>query len=492
MKKNLKIVSLILLGFILLTFRSEITRSQGAPFFTRSSDFSAIANSVDIPIPAGVNDFKLSWNTRGGLPTACTVRLMGGNTSGTYATTLVSAQTCTSDSFSIIFTGGVSHARIEMTAYTNPTGGITTVTLDTWKEISGVFGGAVNPGLYVLNQAGTANLAVNGLAAGADAVSNTEGSAITDSLNYAYNGATWDRLRTGLTTGASMTTGLLASGSYHMDSGSQFTPNGSIRFTADAGDGSQPQSVSSVLYNGTTWDRIRSANGADNTTGTGLLGTNPLLWGGVNYRRLSAISSLGDADSGVGTQANANVVFNGTTYDRVRGNQSDQVAGTGMLNTIPMLLDGSNLSRHRSASLANFTIATTLTSRNSIGVQLVEKPSRFSVISNPAAGSQATASIAAEASVRHVVDCVSFSAAANAAPAATLLTVNVRDGATGAGTVIWTWQIEIVAAIGQDVAPHSLCGLNLTGTTNTAMTVEFSAALANLVESVSFSGFNIN
>ena len=154
--------------------------------------------------------------------------------------------------------------------------------------------------------------------------------------------------------------------------------------------------------------------------------------------------------------------------------------------------DGVNWDRYRTASLANFPTAETLTSRNPTGVRLEEKSSRWSVVSNPAAGSQATASIASEASVRHIVDCVSFSASAGVAPALTALTLNVRDGATGAGTVIWTWTIEISATTGQDVVPHSICGLNLVGTTATAMTAEFSAGLANLSESVSISGFNVN
>ena len=46
-------------------------------------------------------------------------------------------------------------------------------------------------------------------------------------------------------------------------------------------------------------------------------------------------------------------------------------------------------------------------------------------------------------------------------------------------------------ATGQNVAPFELCGLNLAGTTNTAMTLEFSASLANLIQAVSLSGFNV-
>lgn len=139
------------------------------------------------------------------------------------------------------------------------------------------------------------------------------------------------------------------------------------------------------------------------------------------------------------------------------------------------------------------TSATSLSAAINNGSDLFEKGPRWSVFSNPAAGSQGTASKAAGgAGVRHVVDCVSFSAASVVAPALTALTVNLRDGATGAGTVLWTQQLAISATTGQNVTPFSVCGLALLGTANTAMTLEFSASLASLSEAVSISGFDVN
>ena len=103
----------------------------------------------------------------------------------------------------------------------------------------------------------------------------------------------------------------------------------------------------------------------------------------------------------------------------------------------------------------------------------------------------ASASIAAEAAVRHVADSICFSAGSTTAPALTNLTVNLRDGGTGAGTVIGSWDVVISAATGQNVAPYCVTGLNLVGTTNTAMTLEFSALLTSLFEDVTLTGFNI-
>lgn len=157
-----------------------------------------------------------------------------------------------------------------------------------------------------------------------------------------------------------------------------------------------------------------------------------------------------------------------------------------------LLFNGTTWDRTRSASLAVYPAATTLTARNAIGANIIEKGSRWAVISNPAVSTQATASLAAEAAVRHVADCVSFSGGSTTAPALTALTINLRDGATGAGTIIWTHEVIVGAATGQNVPSFTACGLNLVGTTNTAMTLEYSALLTNLIESVSISGFNVN
>ena len=148
--------------------------------------------------------------------------------------------------------------------------------------------------------------------------------------------------------------------------------------------------------------------------------------------------------------------------------------------------------RQIAPAIATFPTAVTTTARNVTGATVSEKSSRWGVFHNPAVSNQATISIAAEAAVRHVADCVSFSAASTTAPALTALTVNLRDGATGAGTVLQTWQLAISNTTGQNVAPFGLCGLNLPGTTNTAMTLEFSALLTNLIQSVSMTGYNVN
>jgi hypothetical protein len=147
------------------------------------------------------------------------------------------------------------------------------------------------------------------------------------------------------------------------------------------------------------------------------------------------------------------------------------------------------------ASLAAYAASTTTTARNVAGTIQAEKTSRWTVVSFPASASQGTASLAAEAGVRHVVDCVTWAADSSGAVTAAAGNLAVRDGATGAGTVIWQVAVAHLVAAGagvQTIAPNTVCGLNLVGTTNTAMTAEFNAGVTGEVQSVSISGYNVS
>lgn len=194
------------------------------------------------------------------------------------------------------------------------------------------------------------------------------------------------------------------------------------------------------------------------------------------------------------------IVTSGGTIQYLFSTAGNADAGNGAngLAASTYLYNGALFDRRRSADLSTYNTSQTLTVANSIGAALQEKGSRWSVVSTPAAATNASASIASEASVRHVVDCISFSATASGG-AVTLApwTFNVRDGAAGAGNIIWQYSvggpIGVNVTGAQIVAPHTACGLNLVGTTATAMTFEFSTnAVTNLVTSASISGFNVN
>ncbi len=109
----------------------------------------------------------------------------------------------------------------------------------------------------------------------------------------------------------------------------------------------------------------------------------------------------------------------------------------------------------------------------------------------PAADTKATISRAAATTGVHVLDCaVGKLAAGAAAPTAVTVNLVVRDGATAAGTIKLSVPMSVPAVAGDPGQTFSQCGLNIVGTVNTAMTIEFSAAGgANTVESVFMKGF---
>ena len=115
----------------------------------------------------------------------------------------------------------------------------------------------------------------------------------------------------------------------------------------------------------------------------------------------------------------------------------------------------------------------------------------WAVAHAPAVSTQATASKAAGgATVKHVCTALSFGFSARTAVGATDITVNLRDGATGAGTVLQSWTFALLAATVLPVSV-SLADLKIPGSANTAMTLEFGALLTNLLEYVNISGYDL-
>lgn len=127
------------------------------------------------------------------------------------------------------------------------------------------------------------------------------------------------------------------------------------------------------------------------------------------------------------------------------------------------------------------------------GALQVVLPGTWSVSSTPAAGSQATASQAAGGgTVRHVATSASFALSATTALAAiTTLTINLRDGATGAGTIRKSWQVTLPAATLLPIF-FGMSGLSIVGSANTAMTLESAAAIGNLMVSVTLDGYDVS
>lgn len=198
---------------------------------------------------------------------------------------------------------------------------------------------------------------------------------------------------------------------------------------------------------GDNWDRIRSLPDnadAQATLNLGLLATVSRLQGfndaAGQYQRVRVQNDSGDGlATGIGHLATIShaVAFNGATWDRVRNNAAAVLSGA----TQPF------------------------------GV-LSAAPGEWAVNSEPAVSTQATATKAAGgAGVRHVCRSVHFSLAAVAAQ--TIIYARVRDGASGAGTVLKSWGIIVPAGSAVHI---ELSDLNLIGSANTAMTFEWSGA----------------
>src|SRR5215472_15184630 len=116
----------------------------------------------------------------------------------------------------------------------------------------------------------------------------------------------------------------------------------------------------------------------------------------------------------------------------------------------------------------------------------------FTSSSNPAGGSQATATHAAVSGKAHVCQTIHATLAdGTGTAAASANSIVLRDGASGSGTVLWASQLSVPATVGQAAAPVEISGLAIQGTVGNAMTLEFTTAgaSANVFETVAFTGF---
>jgi len=103
----------------------------------------------------------------------------------------------------------------------------------------------------------------------------------------------------------------------------------------------------------------------------------------------------------------------------------------------------------------------------------------------PAAATQATIGKAAEAGFRNVCRSITVTLACGATPQ-TPITAVLRDGATGVGAVLWS---AVLAAPANSACVVALSDLDVVGSINTVMTLEFTGAgVANSLEAVAMSG----
>lgn len=123
------------------------------------------------------------------------------------------------------------------------------------------------------------------------------------------------------------------------------------------------------------------------------------------------------------------------------------------------------------------------------GVQVVVRPGEWSQFTSAGFGLQASTSRAsAGAGVRHVCTSIAAVFSTGATAQATAVDLNLRDGGTGAGTILWSQRFILDV---NKTLQFNLSGLNIVGSPNTAMTLEFNAAgVAGSVESVAMVGYD--
>lgn len=214
---------------------------------------------------------------------------------------------------------------------------------------------------------------------------------------------------------------------------------------------------------------------------------------GTNFDRVRTLPSDADAQAAaqVGLQGavTRGQLFNATTWDRANSLPSNAdaqaAAQTGLAGTVSRLqaFNGTTWDRIRTNSAA------TLSGTTQQYAQQVADPGEWSVNHTPAANTQATISKAAGAAgVRHVVKSITGTLIGLTGAAETTVLVNLRDGATGVGTILWSTRLLVIPS-GQ--TGFTLQDLNIVSSAATAITLEFAAAGgASTLEAVAMTGYS--
>lgn len=152
--------------------------------------------------------------------------------------------------------------------------------------------------------------------------------------------------------------------------------------------------------------------------------------------------------------------------------------------------DGAAWDRLRTASAA------ALAANSAAGALLAARPGDWSVTHAPAANTQATITRAAGAAgVRHVCTSISASLCDRTGLIGIETLVTLRDGASAAGTVLWSRRMMLkpdgASVTGKSSDEFTISGLNIVGSAATAMTLEFAGvAGAGTFESVAMTGYD--
>jgi hypothetical protein len=132
--------------------------------------------------------------------------------------------------------------------------------------------------------------------------------------------------------------------------------------------------------------------------------------------------------------------------------------------------------------------ATNLAAQKSNFAAVIVHPGNWTSKHTPSTATQATTTKAAGgAGVRHICNSITATIACDST-AQTPLLIRLRDGAASTGTILWE---AAVSAIANGLGGVCVTGLNIVGSANTAMTLEFSAAgVTGTQQSVTLGGYS--
>lgn len=172
-----------------------------------------------------------------------------------------------------------------------------------------------------------------------------------------YDGTGFQAARQAGTADATNGTGLLGTGGLIYD-GANWRALRDRQATADAQTGGiTTVSVAANMwaFNNATMDRVRTVNGLDGGAGTtGMLGAGVMLKGATQLQMANAAATV-DADTGGRIAPVANSLYNGTTYDRQRTAQSADNSTLGVIGVCPMLKSTSVTLQQENANTATDT-----------------------------------------------------------------------------------------------------------------------------------------
>jgi hypothetical protein len=195
------------------------------------------------------------------------------------------------------------------------------------------------------------------------------------------------------------------------------------------------------VYDGTNWHGMYRANAAHATTGGNLLGVGPLVWDGTNWVR----------------QTSANIGFVGNS-------------GSGISHVMGNAYNASTVDSFRNSSAAVLSAATQPYALQTAPPGMLT--CTYATTSGAATGSCTVA--AGTGGQRHVVTAIHASVAC-AATVQTPIGINLRDGASAAGTIKWSGMVGCPAnSMGELSSPP----LHIVMSAATQMVLEFEAATA--------------